>query len=386
MGARTRPRAWGRSPTSCSPTCKTLEAKTRTLTYQPDELANGANGLLDEVADVEDHAARRTATRTPTCRDFEANVDGAQTTFGLLAPALRQGRRRWRATIAARFDAVQQELATLKQGGAFPSYDTVDDAERKQLSSSSRAGKPWRDLGRSAADRRGGMLAHGARAGRSRHRERRRGRDSAPVPAGGARRTTPSLAGASADRGAAADAAASRRRYARLEHTLEGDAQRVPAVAAGERGGARRGGGARRSGSAATTRRTRWRSTGARADAGERRVRRRSRPYALTADARQSRADASPRDLVSVLRPRSIAAGRRAGGRPRARRARPAARGDVTISRATVVTDAAIIVFREGLEAVLILAAITAASSAPAARLRRAGAAGRARRASARPR
>jgi FTR1 family protein len=36
------------------------------------------------------------------------------------------------------------------------------------------------------------------------------------------------------------------------------------------------------------------------------------------------------------------------------------ARGDVRISRATVVTDAAILVFREGLEAVLILAAITA--------------------------
>ena len=36
------------------------------------------------------------------------------------------------------------------------------------------------------------------------------------------------------------------------------------------------------------------------------------------------------------------------------------ANGDVTVSHATVVTDAAILVFREGLEAVLILAAITA--------------------------
>ena len=40
---------------------------------------------------------------------------------------------------------------------------------------------------------------------------------------------------------------------------------------------------------------------------------------------------------------------------------RPAtALGDVTVSRETVVADAAVIVFREGLEAVLILAAITA--------------------------
>ena len=28
---------------------------------------------------------------------------------------------------------MQKELATLKQGDAYPSYDTVDDAERKQL-------------------------------------------------------------------------------------------------------------------------------------------------------------------------------------------------------------------------------------------------------------
>ena len=30
--------------------------------------------------------------------------------------------------------AVQKELATLDHGGSFPSYNTVDDAERKQLS------------------------------------------------------------------------------------------------------------------------------------------------------------------------------------------------------------------------------------------------------------
>ena len=42
--------------------------------------------------------------------------------------------RSWRATIATRFDAVNAELATLKQGDAFPSYDTVDAAERRKLS------------------------------------------------------------------------------------------------------------------------------------------------------------------------------------------------------------------------------------------------------------
>jgi FTR1 family protein len=45
--------------------------------------------------------------------------------------------------------------------------------------------------------------------------------------------------------------------------------------------------------------------------------------------------------------------------------------GEVTISRGTVVTDAAIVVFREGLEAVLILAAITASFTGAKAPLRR---------------
>jgi FTR1 family protein len=45
--------------------------------------------------------------------------------------------------------------------------------------------------------------------------------------------------------------------------------------------------------------------------------------------------------------------------------------GDVRISRATVVTDAAILVFREGLEAVLILAAITASFTGARRALRR---------------
>ncbi len=45
--------------------------------------------------------------------------------------------------------------------------------------------------------------------------------------------------------------------------------------------------------------------------------------------------------------------------------------GDVTVSRATVIADAGVIVFREGLEAVLILAAITASFSGARRRLRR---------------
>jgi iron uptake system component EfeO len=111
---------------------RTLEAKTRTLTYKPDELANGANGLLDEVASSKISGEEDRYSHTDLS-DLEANISGSQTTFGLLAPALRVKDAKLADDIDSRFDAVQQELATLKQGDAYPSYDTIDDPERIQL-------------------------------------------------------------------------------------------------------------------------------------------------------------------------------------------------------------------------------------------------------------
>jgi iron uptake system component EfeO len=111
---------------------RTLEARTRSLSYKPDELANGANGLLDEVATSKISGEEDRYSHTDLS-DFEANISGAQTTFGLLAPALRAKDAKLAADIGAKFDAVQQELATLKHGDTYPSYETVDDPERIEL-------------------------------------------------------------------------------------------------------------------------------------------------------------------------------------------------------------------------------------------------------------
>ena len=99
---------------------QTLETKTHTLTYKPDELANGANGLLGEVASSKITGEEDRYSHTDLS-DFEANINGAQTTFGLLAPTLRAKDAALAENLAARFDAVQKELATLKQGDAYPS-------------------------------------------------------------------------------------------------------------------------------------------------------------------------------------------------------------------------------------------------------------------------
>jgi FTR1 family protein len=112
---------------------KLLQTKTKGLTYQPEELANGANGLLDEVSASKITGEEDRYSHTDLS-DFEANVEGSESAFGLLAPALRKTDAKLATTIATRFDAVNAELATLKEGDAFPSYDTVDDAERRKLS------------------------------------------------------------------------------------------------------------------------------------------------------------------------------------------------------------------------------------------------------------
>jgi iron uptake system component EfeO len=110
-----------------------LQARTTGLTYRPEELANGANGLLDEVSASKITGEEDRYSHTDLS-DVQANVQGSETAFGLLAPALRRTDPQLATTIASRFDAVNARLAELKTGGAFPTYDTVSEAERRRLS------------------------------------------------------------------------------------------------------------------------------------------------------------------------------------------------------------------------------------------------------------
>jgi FTR1 family protein len=110
-----------------------LEDKVEGLTYEPEQLANGANGLLDEVSASKITGEEDRYSHTDLS-DFEANVDGSQTTFGLLAPALRRRDTALAERISQRFDAVGSALDSLKRDGGFPSYDSVGTAQRRQLS------------------------------------------------------------------------------------------------------------------------------------------------------------------------------------------------------------------------------------------------------------
>ncbi len=102
-------------------------------TYQPEQLANGATELLGEVSKSKITGEEDRYSHTDLY-DFEANVAGAETAFGLLAPALRSKDAALATNVANRFDAVQAELKRIQKGGTYPSYDTVDTAQRRTFS------------------------------------------------------------------------------------------------------------------------------------------------------------------------------------------------------------------------------------------------------------
>jgi iron uptake system component EfeO len=112
---------------------RALHAKVQKETYQPEQLANGATALLGEVSKSKITGEEDRYSHTDLS-DFEANVLGAETAFGLLAPALRSHDAKLATDVAARFDAVQKELARIKKGGEYPSYDTVGEAQRRTFS------------------------------------------------------------------------------------------------------------------------------------------------------------------------------------------------------------------------------------------------------------
>jgi iron uptake system component EfeO len=111
----------------------TLHTRVQTLTYTVDQVANGAKGLLDEVAKSKITGEEDIWSHTDLS-DFQANVDGAKVAFEVLKPLLDVKAKTLSTTIAARFTDVQKLLDQHRSGDGFVFYDTVGTAQRKALS------------------------------------------------------------------------------------------------------------------------------------------------------------------------------------------------------------------------------------------------------------
>ncbi|MGC0420223.1 iron uptake system protein EfeO [Embleya sp. AB8] len=112
---------------------KTLQSRINTVEITPTSIANGAKGLLDEVATKKISGEEEAFSHTDLS-DFAGNVDGAKKAYDLLKPFVAEKDAALAATLDGEFVNIQGQLAKYKQGEGYVGYDTVDAAKRKELS------------------------------------------------------------------------------------------------------------------------------------------------------------------------------------------------------------------------------------------------------------
>lgn len=103
------------------------------FTLTPVQIASGAQGLLDEIATSKITGEEDVFSHTDLY-DFQANLDGSRAAIASLEKPVEERQVGMMAEITKRFDAVQEQLRKHRDGDGFVSYDTVTDAERKELS------------------------------------------------------------------------------------------------------------------------------------------------------------------------------------------------------------------------------------------------------------
>jgi len=112
---------------------KDLYRRTRTITFTADQIANGAKGLLDEVAKTKVTGEEEYWSHTDLW-DFRANVEGARVAFDGLRPVLEKRNPTLDRQIDTRFTALEKLLDQQRKGTGFAFYDDLSRSQVKQLS------------------------------------------------------------------------------------------------------------------------------------------------------------------------------------------------------------------------------------------------------------
>ncbi|MFE2040478.1 EfeM/EfeO family lipoprotein, partial [Streptomyces sp. NPDC059477] len=102
----------------------------------PTSMANGAKELLDEVATGKVTGEEERYSHTDLV-DFKANVEGAQKSYELLKPVAQENDPELVTELDKQFAALNTLLEQYRDDPSsydFVSYDTVGDADRKELS------------------------------------------------------------------------------------------------------------------------------------------------------------------------------------------------------------------------------------------------------------
>ncbi|MEO7058721.1 MAG: iron uptake system protein EfeO [Lapillicoccus sp.] len=101
-----------------------LTAVAKTLTYKPEDLANGAAGLLEEVQSGKITGEEEEFSHLDLV-DFSANVEGAQQAFSFLEPGLQKIDPALTSSVTTQFTVVRDQLNTYRDAtalGGFKAY------------------------------------------------------------------------------------------------------------------------------------------------------------------------------------------------------------------------------------------------------------------------
>jgi iron uptake system component EfeO len=98
-----------------------LAGLSKSLTYKPEDLANGAAGLLEEVQSNKVSGEEEAFSHIDLV-DFAGNVEGAQQAFAYLKPGLTKLDSSLTDSISQRFDAVNTMLDTYRDPAAIGGY------------------------------------------------------------------------------------------------------------------------------------------------------------------------------------------------------------------------------------------------------------------------
>ncbi|MFZ2504531.1 MAG: iron uptake system protein EfeO [Nocardioides sp.] len=109
-----------------------LEERIEGLSFTAAQIANGARGLMEEVATGKITGEEEYWSRTDLW-DFQANVDGAHEAFEALEPILGRRDAELVKTLDERFAALQSLLDAHRIGTGFAAYDDVSEQDIKAL-------------------------------------------------------------------------------------------------------------------------------------------------------------------------------------------------------------------------------------------------------------
>ena len=106
-----------------------LDSLTKSISYKPEDLANGASDLLEEVQSSKITGEEEAYSHLDLV-DFAANVEGAQQAFAYLQPGLRKIDPTLTKQIVAQFASVNALLDRYQDAGALGGYVSYTAAVR----------------------------------------------------------------------------------------------------------------------------------------------------------------------------------------------------------------------------------------------------------------